>query len=290
MINDKLDILLSAAIGSNNFTNTPLSKDELTTLINSDYSEAYNKIHNGFCIYRGERSTLPIYSICTPGLRKSQNTYNVYNRLFSDILPSWENYPPRNRSFVCTSNYERTKGYVYHNSNIYILLPKNGAKIGICPTADIWRAFDKSKLYQYSLDAFNTEFLSMINDLNIFHYIMQNLPLINLSDRNFIVSKKDKIIKEISKLDAYFVDIHKNKIEYDKQYILYSLVTNELFLKLFDLSMKQPSILLCIDEILNPNTNKFKVKTISQYNINSNENYELWTDSPCIFIRESYFK
>ena len=69
-------------------------------------------------------------SILTPGERVSQNTNNIYTTLFSDILPSWKDYPPRNKSFICTSDYSTALAFGQPYS--YVVLPKNGTNIGIC--------------------------------------------------------------------------------------------------------------------------------------------------------------
>ena len=135
---------------------TPVSgKEKLTRLLNTDYSAAYEKYLAGNGIFRGVRNNtldkVGKYSVLSPGLKVSEDVkFNLYTRLFSGILPSWKGYPPRNRSFICTSSTGKALEFTdtfpaldEWKNNVYAVLPKNGAVIGVCPKSDLWFAFQQ---------------------------------------------------------------------------------------------------------------------------------------------------
>lgn len=69
--------------------------------------------------------------------RKSAYTYNYYT-LISSNDPSWKHVPPRNRSVVGSTKYDKASGY---NNTLYVVLPENGSLIGQSPSEDFWGSF-----------------------------------------------------------------------------------------------------------------------------------------------------
>lgn len=89
-------------------------------------------------IYRGYDSEVP-YQVYVGGRqRQSANTENYYT-LFMDNLPSWNGYPKRSESLICT-NYDKDS-YAYGNS--HIIIPFDGTVIGVCETNDVWSSFSR---------------------------------------------------------------------------------------------------------------------------------------------------
>lgn len=72
-------------------------------------------------------------------IRKSANTTNQYTLLFSN-LPSWAEYPKRNRSIIATTSLRHASSY----GNAYLVLPFDGAKIGVCSSLDMWDTYYKN--------------------------------------------------------------------------------------------------------------------------------------------------
>lgn len=63
---------------------------------------------------------------------------NWHNLIISN-LPSWRNYPRRNRSMIC-AGWERS---VQHNgSDLYLVIPFDRTKIGVCKNDDFWTSFN----------------------------------------------------------------------------------------------------------------------------------------------------
>lgn len=114
-----------------------LSFEQVYALLKTNCSEALKAFSTGHQIYKGLQLTGNFYKT-DPSLieRASANTYNYYTILFSN-LPNWKAYPKRSRSLICSTSYQKAKSYAAGN-NPFLVMPFDGARIGICPTEDIW--------------------------------------------------------------------------------------------------------------------------------------------------------
>ena len=150
---------------------TKLDKETVRQLVKSEYSEAYNRYKYECYMFRGvsnrEKNLIKNFKILKPGLRVTAGGVkrNSYTRLLSDILPSWKDFPPRNKSFICSTSSGYALNYTGKKpkfDNVYVVLPKNVANIGICPTVDIWTSFEILNKHDLSLDGFQNAFLYII--------------------------------------------------------------------------------------------------------------------------------
>jgi len=327
-------------VEKNKIIKTPI-KDvkELKQLLETDYSSAYKKYLDGKGIFRGVHYNAPKqigkYSILKPGLKASQNTtYNLYTRLFSDILPSWKDFPPRNRSFICTSSTNKAVNFTsllvtidLYENNIYVVLPKNGADIGICPTSDLWLAFPAIS----KLGLKNTKFKNLKGFQEKF---MDFLRLISLAIYDLITrdnSMSKDTIKKYSKLatiwrplnealeyggSAIIVTIFNTLSKYLDKYIddIINMINNNdpdikkhgfkaadkknALIFLGELKKYNTTDLLkYLDIVLNAKTNGFRKVKIENYNIEAivspyaDENgQEVWTDSECLFVNRLFLE
>jgi hypothetical protein len=85
----------------------------------------------------------------TQTVRMSENTSNFYTMLMSN-LPSWKDWPRRNRSFICSTEESKAAGHAIDygkpsatfnsqsENQTYVIIPCNGSKIGEVGEADIW--------------------------------------------------------------------------------------------------------------------------------------------------------
>jgi hypothetical protein len=116
-----------------------LTSDELQSLLETDYSEAYEHAKDGHYIFKGMYMTLdPSMAHLLEPLkdRKSKNTFNYYT-LWMNNSQEWSEYPKR--SVICTNSSREANGYGFQT---FIILPKNGTKIGVCDDSDLWSSFD----------------------------------------------------------------------------------------------------------------------------------------------------
>ena len=67
------------------------------------------------------------------GRRKSENTSNQYTALMSNS-PYFKGWPKRDRSMICSTDI----GYASDFGREYAILPFDNAKIGVCPSFDLW--------------------------------------------------------------------------------------------------------------------------------------------------------
>ena len=128
----KLDELFKRDIRSSPLTGNLNQQYEK---ILDDCSEAFLAFSKNIVVYKGIKNLdKPVYTTDPrKGYRMSANTSNYYT-LLMDNLPVWKDYPKRSRSLICSTNWFKAKRY----GNLYIVLPLNGAKFGVCPSHDIW--------------------------------------------------------------------------------------------------------------------------------------------------------
>jgi hypothetical protein len=229
--------------------------DDLKEYINNDFSEAYKQFLNDNIIYRGDKNNFDIQYII-PGNRQSQNTLNYYTELFSNILESWKDFPKRNHSIICTNDYNKSTDYGGYS---YIVFPKNGTKLGICPADDIWYSFNKffekiSDSYFY-LDDFNKVIYTILNA-----YDFDNIE-------EFIYNFKD-ITKETFIKDLFSTeeDINLYNLFYRHKNNLYKF----------------------LNTIFDPYVNDFGLIDIDDL-IDVPDSREIWFDGDCIFINEKTY-
>lgn len=297
MITKNIEHIVGAAISNkakdrNKYT--PISKEELNKLITTDYKEAFDAYSIGYKIYRGdynlENRGIEI-AIATPGNRVSQHTSNIYTKLTSDIIPSWKAYPRRNNSFICTGNDDKASEYA--DSYNYIILPKNGAKIGVCSEDDFWDSFPYlRKTYHISnANLFNKEVAKFLNNVTIFltkeDGVSRHVP-------NFCFANTDNFIKYFNQLDSNIRSIMSNSELKDKFLmelqehlsLVYPWSQKYFACSWIDNIMDNKSSVDFFDYILDPDRNYFNMVSISNLSSICIRENELWTDSECIFMNE----
>lgn len=88
-------------------------------------------------LYRGMKSVGPFgFGDGNKLNRQSKNTENYYT-LIIDNDPTWEEYPKRSNSFICST-------YELYSSSFgvpYIVIPLEGQEMGVCPAMDFWESF-----------------------------------------------------------------------------------------------------------------------------------------------------
>lgn len=126
------------------------TEEKFEKLLLRDCSEALQAYQQGHKIYKGLYYVHGDFYKTNPRKikRKSKNTHNYYTLLF-DNLSLWRAYPKRSRSLICANDKRWAGAY----GNTYLIMPFNGANIGICPNGDIWNSFMKTfgrQLYTFT--------------------------------------------------------------------------------------------------------------------------------------------
>ena len=295
---DKINTLLSAA-KTKSTKRLIIDMDELINLVKpgSDYSEAYDKAKRRDFIYRGSNQYGDNYLAVeyTPGKRISENTSNIYTKLLSDIFSSWKKFPKRNRSTIATFSYDKATGY---GGTIYIVLPKNGTEIAICPTNDFWLGFtDYLPKTIYDLGRFNyylaflmgtickfsgTSFIEKTDVEEIF--LNSNVKVKELFKKfdegiNILVGKTINEINSSSSDEIFEYMFEKSDLSFElsryeknilKDYINYYFQKN-----------RKTNFLSFLENKIFNNSN-FKIQEISQ--IESNNESEVWFEGTSLLI------
>ena len=218
---------------------------------------ALDKYNQGIVIYRGsetyQEDILYIDPTTRTTDRKSANTYNYYTLWMSNNL-QWAEYPKRNRSLICSTNYRNAKIY----GVVKIVVPLIDCKIGICPKFDLWKSFnlvneDLEDLNSWLLSRFKNKWPDQDNKNVTYPQLLQKLKEINSTDTNeFYNAFFEKKLKRYGNAENMF------------------------------------------EMMLDPTINKFQLSTWKQFNIkqpdgrlNSNE---VWLSAPCLLIELSIFE
>lgn len=270
--------LVSAGIGEIKSTKYDQNSKKLYTALNTKYSEAWKMFSSmSGVLYRGKSFSGYILEQI-PSLRKSENTSNIYTRLLSDILPSWSKYPKRNKSFICTSNYSKASGYD-KNGGLYIILPENGAKIGICPEDDIWDSFHilRNK-YDFNLSRFNRAFINYLRE----KAEKNGFEIDNFADI-FVDYSRNEIINFFKKLDK----LPTLQIDYNtgtEDYINFKTDIEEYI-------SEGGSLISFLNRILDPVKNNFTyTNSIKDVFTPYPENNEIWVEGACLLLNFTNYK
>lgn len=278
IFNEMDNIILSEESGKLIKTKQIKTPNALQKLVGGEYSEAFQKALNGICIYRGCHDKDPVigheYVVATPGLRKSQNTTNEYTMLMSDVLPAWKEYPKRTRSFICTNSIDRVDNYVRNLEDAFLVLPKNGAKIGVCPKGDLWFSFKNG-----GIDNLNYFNLAM-NKICDYVYLYSNLE----KKYEYDMGTPKGLIKILQ--SASLFDAMNNHGIYPFIDKMIDKCSDEFF---SDENPSDVSMYQCVEKCLDPTLNGFQLMSTSDMSWESYNNEEVWTDSKCLFIQLKTF-
>jgi len=237
-----------------NYINESRSKvidpKDVIKIIKSKCKKALKSYKKGDIIYRGINDNYKFLSIDPKKhTRESANTMNYYT-LINDNSPAWKKYPKRSQSLICTTDMFTASNYGYE----YVVLPYDGAKIGVAPMEDYWFSFDNITGID-SLDSFNYQLERLFKQINI-----------PLSDASY-----SKIQRAFNDFDIIF--------GYDDESLNILIDDNFSILDGYD---DYNDMMEFIQETLDPDNNGFRLITIGDKLPNGDN--ELWTDSKCILI------
>lgn len=184
---------------------------------------------------------------------------NYYNLVFSS-LPSWEQFPPRNYSFICSTKAESADNY----GNVHHVIVPDDTKIGVVPKIDIQMARFELSGAEYhvtplSLNGFisSAEGYHRLNiDNSLFTKAMRHLPsLINLLQQ--LIEHK-QVLKE----DMMNYYVFESMVEY----------------------LEQNGVEKGLNQLFDPKANGFKI--VQGSNAGSiPKDREVWFSGSAIFIK-----
>jgi hypothetical protein len=223
-----------------------------------DYSDAIKNYIDGKRIYRGNDNAKGEILLTKPSEfnRVSANTLNFVT-LIVDNMKEWDKYPKRSKSIICSSSPSNASDY----GNPYIVLPKNGAKIGVCPESDWWYSFGEI----------------MINNVNnLIRLILKSVdPKLHIDATNHTSDITDyKVLMELIR-----------KFDSDEKYEK-SIMSSNLSGVYKKIKGSNKTFEEAIIDYVSPDNYNFKLIDVKDYKL-KRKNQELWTDGDSILIRES---
>jgi hypothetical protein len=234
----RLSGYLSEAIYETPQRSISLSKEKAIELLKNCKNSLKSTLWRG---YGKEMADEYLFIDPSKSVRVSANTANYYT-LFMDNDPSWKAFPKRSRSIIGATNLER----INHWPTIYRVYPYNGAKIGVCPSDDIWTSFDAH---------------IMLSDINS-----------AISD---LTGEHPQTYKELLKAFKQ-IDMFKYEPEFWNEH-----QWQKNILKSMGYFKSDKSFYQVYKKYMDPKENGFYLEG-SNYQTNSV--YEFWTDSPCIML------
>ena len=263
MINifDNINVIIANALNDDSDIKIKkLTPQEAHELLRSDYSQAYN---SHLALYRGDES-LSIknitYAKVLPGVRVSNDTSNFYTRMLSDVLTSWTNYPPRNKSIICSTSASTAQYYT--NGKPYRVFPKNDVKIAVCPKDDIWFSF----LSHSGMP---------LNEINDWFMTLARICRIRRFDSILIEGSKEEIELALAEIENVIRSHNEPEIFIRRGY--QKTIVNKI--------RSGKSLYEILNDILSPDKNEFKLfDNIAQISEKFVDN-EVWFSGPCIMIQ-----
>lgn len=216
-------------------------------------------------IFRGmpKEDAEGLYNGANLNRRSSFALFNYYNLWLSNDS-AWQDFPKRDKSFICTTDMRKAIEY----GDPYYVIPADKTPIGICPKDDIWFSFpDVSEALGVShYEGGNPSvFVECLDD------IFQNVLKYKVPDDDWEIFQKSAM--SVSMFDI--MDTCKNEwfyptlISYARKHHIEDVDT--LMANIFD-----------------PNRNKFALEKAS--NFNALENREVWMSGAVLFVTENTYE
>ena len=271
-----------------------ISVEEAISLIRDNCKEAIDQALQSRFSYRGYKGDAPYYSI-DPSTRERVSGTNLYNALVS-ILPSWKDYPSRQKSVVFTNDREAVSTY----GSAYWLFPFDGAKIAYCEGPDCWYEFqyvNQRMKTPSAIDGMMNRYAILIAKAALANRQWERSGMTQLvlsktfrhfNDRLYTLSNTHTFLKELNRMTPAILKYSKMLVvggptEHwtDGYGPFYFNMAHDI------LENFKGDWIKYFDDLLNPESNKMHLTTIPDIN-EVPQSREMWTDSKCILI--NYFK
>lgn len=122
---------------------THVSSEFATDYIKKHCTDAIDAYNKGSKMYRGTTDKGD-FALVKPSEYNRASAYasaNFYTLLL-DNLSEWKRYPKRSKSIVMSTDINKAWEYSDDGGKkLYVCLPVNGSKIGVCSGEDIWESF-----------------------------------------------------------------------------------------------------------------------------------------------------
>lgn len=242
--------------------------EDAQKLLTGKHSDAYKTWlkNKGRYIFRGTGTLDTSYAYGNAKgsrPRRSANTTNHSTLWFSNH-PSWNKFPRRDESFICSTDPGKAEGYgTYAGGALYHVFPENGTDIGVCPDRDIFDSFD-SKDTQANVYYINQFIVAAIEN-------SRKILGASVSD-NDVNWKYMKYTFDSIKM-AYDTSEFDEKMDY----------RNSLIDQYFSPEQFDGDIESLLADVYDPKKNKFKIVKSGQP---IERLKEVWMGGNCLFVHD----
>jgi len=248
-------------------------KGKVEMLVN-EYAPWYNLLNKESAIYRGikhkdgRKKPQDVYIIDpSEHNRVSIDTDNTYT-LIIDNSEYWKDYPKRSESVICSTNLKYAQSF----GEVYRVIPiKENTLFGKCEEDDIFQCFWQLKYIDDSID----------NPRDLDNYLKATFNIPNYS--------KTESYEKLQKL------LSKENLDFDGGYIEGQTSTGMTVKKFDEIVEEYGSYLKYLENLMMPSSNGFETFNYSQKDADTwltkeHSSNEVWTDSKCLLVKESYIK
>lgn len=277
-----------------------LSAEEAIDWIRKNAKQALKNFERGEIIYRGLRNFRKPYGYAKPKSgrpRKSANTGNYYT-LFIDNNKKWSKYPKRSQSLIMATSKDNSMSY----GALYVVFPKDGAKIGVVSSRDMWGGFDKNLPSGVDLWTLN----NVVEKLLQSAYEVKGKKNNTQMDKSWAEFKKHmehfdsvfkmkeeefkKKLKDLDpsgeKAEEFGIDIKDAKTSALEKILHTSYFTSDFYQTVSRELFKdyKGSFEMMLQSVLDPDKNGFK---LIQPSDKMPFDREIWTDAESVFVKLS---
>jgi len=242
----------------------PISEEQLYTLAHTQFSEAFGERYPYIIRGMNKKDDHNIFLVSGIKGRVSANTSNDYTVL-TDAHPGWQKYPKRSESLICTTanNIE----YAQDFGEVFMILPENGAKIGLCSGFDFWESFPI--FTKHLRKSFSDRYISGVNIFNDTLRGLMHAADIKLPEHN---TSYVKLVGALNQISDYIQNKNSPHVSAEEKKFFATVLSGE------------ESMLEFCNRILDPETNGFKLVSYKELKPYSTKNHEVWLSAPSLAI------
>jgi hypothetical protein len=238
------------------------------------YSSVIEKyVNDGVKIYRGMEFSGEYLIGDTTGMYRKASDISNYVNMLTGYLPSWNEWPARTESFICSTNRDSAKKY----GSVYIVIPLTYNKIGVCKEPDFWDSLPVNIEYDHNEKEYDIPALcfAITDFLFLGQFLGVSAPSKIDTDPTLFFNTISKIIKTANEKYPNIQDIRpllvKNKISSSN----YNFIIN--LLQLTDVKRY-------FNMILNPSSTNELIDDSSSLLKYKGNKHEVWMSGKALFI------
>lgn len=243
-----------------------LDKESAIQKISERCSESLLQAIKGTCLYFAEESDLEFGLMRPEPMSYEEDERYQLLHILMENTAGWAKFPKREKSIITsTSSVPMDKKHT-----VFIMLPVNGTKLGICAEDDFYTSFNKIEKEFNVKDAYEFE-QTLKQLLNCVNHFVHDSDIEDWTNADVI-----KVCKMFDNIMTSMKGSYNFKLYYE--------TTTGNSLKQW---IKKGSLYEQICHFMDPELNGFDVKKITE--IKKQKNREVWFSNECYVITKNLF-